>query len=62
MTNKSTHSAILSLPDTEKEKFCRGVLDLPFPAEDIVSAIQYLEHYLILLKLMLPVKTMPYWK
>ena len=35
MTNKSIHSVILSLSDTEKEKFCRGMLDLPFPVEDI---------------------------
>ena len=35
MTNKSIHSVILSLSDTEKEKFCRGILDLPFPVEDI---------------------------
>ena len=35
MTCKSIHSVILSLSDIEKEKFCHGVLDLPFPAEDI---------------------------
>ena len=35
MTNKSIHSVILSLSDTDKEKFCCGMLDLPFPAEDI---------------------------
>ena len=35
MTNKSIHSVILSLSDTDKEKFCCGMLDLLFPAEDI---------------------------
>ena len=25
----------MSLSDTDKEKFCCGMLDLPFPAEDI---------------------------
>ena len=35
ITNKSVHSVILSLSNTEKEKFCCGMLDLPFPAEDI---------------------------
>ena len=35
MTNKSIHSVILSLWDTDKEKFCCGMLDLPLPAEDI---------------------------
>ena len=35
MTNKSILSVILSLSDTDKEKFCCGMLDLPFPAEDI---------------------------
>ena len=25
----------MSLSDTDKEKFCRGMLDLPFPTEDI---------------------------
>ena len=34
-TNKSILSVILSLSDTDKEIFCRGMLDLPFPAEDI---------------------------
>ena len=35
ITNKSVHSVILSLSNTEKEKLCCGMLDLPFPAEDI---------------------------
>ena len=35
MTKKSILSVILSLSDTVKEKFCCGMLDLPFPAEDI---------------------------
>ena len=35
MTKKSILSVILSLSDTDKEKFCRGMLDLSFPAEDI---------------------------
>ena len=35
LTNKSILSVILSLSDTDKEIFCRGMLDLPFPAEDI---------------------------
>ena len=35
MMNKSIHSVMLSLSDTEKENICRGMLDLPFPAEDI---------------------------
>ena len=35
MSHKSIHSVILSLSDTEKEKFFRGKLDLSYPAEDI---------------------------
>ena len=40
MTNKSIHSVILSLSDTDKEISCRGMLELSFPAEDI--CISYL--------------------
>ena len=35
MTKQSILPVILSLSDTDKEKFCCGMLDLPFPAEDI---------------------------
>ena len=35
MTKKSILSVILSPLDFDKEKFCCGKLDLPFPAEDI---------------------------
>ena len=43
MTNKSIHSVILSLSETVKEKFCRGMLDLPFPAQDIGISYSVLE-------------------
>ena len=35
ITKKSILSVILSLPDSDKEKFCCEMLDLPFPAQDI---------------------------
>ena len=35
ITKKSILPVILSLSDTDKEKFCCGMLDLPFRAEDI---------------------------
>ena len=62
MTKKSILSVIFSLSDTDKEKFCCGMLDLPFLAEELVAAILYLEYYLILLKIMLPIQILPYWK
>ena len=63
MTNKSIHSVILSLSDTDKEKFCCGMLDLSSLQKILVSAIQFLERYLILpKKIMLPVEILPYWK
>ena len=58
MTNKSIHSVILSLSDTDKEKFCCGMLDLLFPAEDIGISYSVFGTK----KIMLPTEILPYWK
>ena len=62
MTKKSILSVILSPLDFDKEKFCCGKLDLPFPAEDIGISYSVFGALLILLKIMPPIEIMPYWK